>query len=184
MRKVQQGRKEAMGLLFERYHRRLFGFFYHMTGRGDLSEDLVQTVFYRMLKYPHSFKGEGKFTTWMFHLARNVWADHYKQEKKMPVSERHTGMTLTGKRHTGEILDKDAWSYEQENDSEDHLSMLRKALNYLSPERKEVLLLSRYQGLRYREIADLMQCSEANVKVKVFRAIQDLKKIFEQLEKQ
>lgn len=169
MYKVQQGHKEAMGLLFERYHRRLFGFFYHLTGQGDLSEDLVQTVFYRMLKYPHTFRGEGKFTTWMFHLARNVWADHYKREKKLPMRP---------------VLDQDAWTEELERDTEEHLSLLQQAISRLAPDRKEVLLLSRYQGLRYREIAEIQQCSEANIKVKVFRAIQDLKKIFEQLAKQ
>ncbi len=171
MLKVQQGHRDAMGLLFERHHRKLFGFFYHLSGQVALSEDLVQTVFYRMLKYPHTFKGEGNFMTWMFHLARNVWADHYKKLKKMP---------------TQEIQEKQApWEEAgAEADHEDHLSLLQKALHFLSPERKEVLLLSRYQGLRYREIADLLQCSEANVKVKVFRAIQDLRKIFQQLEKQ
>lgn len=169
MLKVQQGHREAMGLLFERYHRRLFGFFYHLSGQQDLSEDLVQNVFYRMLKYPHTFIGEGKFTTWMFHLARNVWADHYKKQKKMP---------------TGEIKEKQVLWEEADTGAEDQLSLLRKALDFLSPERKEVLLLSRYQGLRYQEIAELLNCSEANIKVKVFRAIQDLRKIFRQLEKQ
>lgn len=169
MLKVKQGHREAMGLLFERYHRRLFGFFYHLSsGQAEVSEDLVQTVFYRMLKYPHTFKGDGEFTTWMFHLARNVWADHYKKQKKMPEEELTTYH-----------IDK-----AEDTPAEDHLSLLRQAMNLLSPERKEVLLLSRYQGLRYREIAALLHCSEANVKIKVFRAIQDLRKIFRQLEKQ
>ncbi|WP_311136786.1 RNA polymerase sigma factor [Hymenobacter cellulosilyticus] len=57
-----------MGLLFERYHRKLYSFLYHMLGRADTSEDLVQTVFYRMLKYRHTYTGEGSFgpgcTTW------------------------------------------------------------------------------------------------------------------------
>lgn len=170
MLKVKQGHRDAMGLLFERYNRTLFGFFYHVSGQADLSEDLVQTVFYRMLRYRHTFSGEGKFTTWMYHLARNVWADHYKKYKKMPTDE------LQGK----QIV----WEETDQEETEDRLSLLRKAIDFLSPERKEVLLLSRYQGLRYQEIAQLLNCSEANVKVKVFRAIQDLRKIFRQLEKQ
>lgn len=169
MLKVKQGHRDAMGLLFERYHRTLFGFYYQLSRQADLSEDLVQTVFYRMLKYRHTFSGEGKFTTWMFHLARNVWADHYRKQKKMPTDEIQSNQII--------------WE-ETNTTQEDQLSLLQKALDFLSPERKEVLLLSRYQGLRYQEIAKLLNCSEANVKVKVFRAIQDLRKIFKQLEKQ
>ena len=50
MLQVKQGKVDKMGLLFERYHRPLFGFFYHLGSDGNTSEDLVQTVFYRMLK--------------------------------------------------------------------------------------------------------------------------------------
>lgn len=59
MLQVKAGDVDKMGLLFERYHRKLFGFLYHLTGRADASEDLVQNVFYRMLKYRHTFTGEG-----------------------------------------------------------------------------------------------------------------------------
>ena len=169
MLNVKAGQRDSMGLLFERYHRRLFGFLYHLSGDAELSEDLVQTVFYRMLKYAHTYQGDGEFITWMFHLARNVWADHYKKQKRLPTEEMKESLPL--------------WE-ESDEGSKDQLMQLRKALRFLSPERKEVLLLSRYQGLRYREIAEMLNCSEANVKVRVFRAIQDLRKIFRQLEQQ
>lgn len=167
MLKVKAGQRDAMGLLFERYHRRLFGFFYQLSGQAEPSEDLVQTTFYRMLKYAHTYQGEGEFITWMFHLARNVWADHYKKQKRLPTEEISETVNL---------------EENNEETSKDQLSQLRKAIHFLNPERKEALLLSRYQGLRYREIAELLNCSEANVKVRVFRAIQDLRKIFRQLE--
>ena len=95
MLKVKAGDLDKMGLLFERYHRPLFGFLYHTTGQVAHSEDLVQTVFYRMLKYRHTFSGEGEFRTWMFHLARNVVNDAAKKNQRVvyepditPMSER------------------------------------------------------------------------------------------------
>ena len=160
-----------MGLLFERYHRPLFGFFYHLGSDGDTSEDLVQTVFYRMLKYRHTFTGEGKFTTWMYHIARNTHADHYKQQKK----SRYDSFA-----RVEEVAEK----AEPVEEPTEYISLLERALHLLSADKKEVLLMSRYQGLRYREIADILQCSEANVKVRVFRAMQDLRQIFKQLERQ
>lgn len=169
MLKVKAGQRSAMSLLFERYHRRLFGYYYQLSGLAEVSEDLVQNTFYRMLKYAHTYQGEGEFITWMFHLARNVWADHYKKQQRLPVRDMN--------------LETDI---QEENapETSEQLGQLQKALAYLSPQRKEVLLLSRYQGLHYREIAQLLNCSEANVKVRVFRAIQDLRKIFRQLEQQ
>ncbi|WKN40924.1 RNA polymerase sigma factor [Tunicatimonas pelagia] len=173
MLKVKAGQRDAMGLLFERYHRRLFGYYCQLSQEAELSEDLVQNTFYRMLKYAHTYQGEGEgegeFITWMFHLARNVWADHYKKQQRLPTEEINQAVPL---------------SIAEETETEGQLTQLRRAIQYLKPERKEVLLLSRYQGLRYQEIAQLLNCSEANVKVRVFRAIQDLRQIFRQLEQQ
>ena len=66
MLRVKAGDLNRMGLLFERYHRELFGFLYHSSSDADTSEDMVQTVFYRMLKYRHTFTGEGAFSSWMY----------------------------------------------------------------------------------------------------------------------
>lgn len=171
MLQVKQGQADKMGLLFERYHRPLFGFFYHLCSDGDTSEDLVQTVFYRMLKYRHTFTGEGKFTTWMYHIARNTHADHYKRQKKSRMD-------------TFAEVEEMVATAGDEDTPHDHIGLLERALHLLSHDKKEVLLMSRYQGLRYREIADILHCSEANVKVRVFRAMQDLREIFKKLERQ
>ena len=167
MLQVKQGQSDKMGLLFERHHRPLFGFFYHLCGSGDISEDLVQTVFYRMLRYRHTFTGEG-FVTWMYHIARNVHADHYKKAQRHRIN-------------TQAEVEEVAADSTSDDDSSEHIGRLKRALHLLNHDKKEVLLMSRYQGLRYREIADILHCSEANVKVKVFRAMQELRKIFNHL---
>src|ERR1700742_2713839 len=75
MLQVKAGDLERMSLLFERHSRALFGFLYHLTQRREASEDMVQTVFYRMLKYRSSFTADSNFTGWMYHIARNVLKD-------------------------------------------------------------------------------------------------------------
>src|SRR5690242_8089550 len=87
MLEVKAGQLDKLGILFERYSKSLFGFFYHMTSDKELSQDLVQNVFYRMLKYRHTFTADGKFITWMYHLARNVSADHFKKSKRFSFSK-------------------------------------------------------------------------------------------------
>src|SRR5215475_1534421 len=82
MLKVRSGDLDKMGLLFQRYHRQLFGFLFHMTQEREASEDMMQNVFYRMLRSRHTFTGDGEFRTWMYHLARNVMKDHLKQTRR------------------------------------------------------------------------------------------------------
>src|ERR1700743_2918329 len=75
MLQVKAGDLERMSLLFERHHRALFGFLFTLTQRREASQDMVQTVFYRMLKYRKSFNEGSNFSGWMYHIARNVLKD-------------------------------------------------------------------------------------------------------------
>jgi RNA polymerase sigma-70 factor (ECF subfamily) len=126
-----------------------------------------------MLKYKHTFTGDGKFTTWMYHLARNVLADHFKKKKKSGYTDDF--IPLVNMKDNNDIQDR--------QQQEETLALLRSAIGKLSPDKQEVLVLSRYQGLKYKEIAEILQCTEANVKVRVYRAVQELRKIYLQLEK-
>jgi RNA polymerase sigma factor (sigma-70 family) len=81
MVKVREGDLDRLGLLFERYKKPLYGFFYGLNREQELSEDLVQNTFLRILKYRHLFRGEGDFRAWMFQIARNVNNDHHRRNK-------------------------------------------------------------------------------------------------------
>jgi len=171
---VRDGDLDRLGLLFERYKKPLYGFFYGMNKDQELSEDLVQNTFYRVMKYRHLFRGDGDFRTWLFHIARNVRHDQFRKDK---------------------IKGKDAvenWEHKlghsdnrsEEMQQEDEHMMLNLAMEKLPSEKREVLLLSKYQEKKYKEIGEILGCSEGAVKVKVFRALQELKAVYEQLEKQ
>jgi RNA polymerase sigma-70 factor, ECF subfamily len=175
MLKVKDGQTDKLGLLFERYNKSLYGFFYRLTTDSDTSEDLVQNVFIRILKYKHTYHGDGKFSTWMFHMARNMFADHYKKNKRM------------GYKEDVEVADKyfrDDVNAESTRIHSEEMDLLQQAMNQLSLEKREILILSKYQEMRYREIADLLQLTESAVKVRIFRALKELKTIYEKLEKQ
>src|SRR4026209_2941831 len=79
MRAVREGDLTRMGLLFERHHRPLLGFLCRRAGDRGAAEDLVQDVFVRMLRYRSTYRDEGRFETWMFRIARNVRADHFRK---------------------------------------------------------------------------------------------------------
>src|SRR5215471_13946200 len=76
---VRNGEVAKLGVLFDRHHRSLFDFFAKMTGSRSTAEDLVQDVFFRILKYRATFRDESRFKAWMFHIARNARADHYRK---------------------------------------------------------------------------------------------------------
>jgi RNA polymerase sigma-70 factor (ECF subfamily) len=165
MAQVQEGRVEMLAVLFERHHVRLYNFFLRLSGDRSLSEDLVQEVFLRILKYRRSFRGDSKFTTWMYQIGRNAHIDHLRSRRP-------------------EVSLDSAWEQEaspqplpaQKAESEQQADLLARALEQLPLRKREVLLLSRFQGLKYDEIAGLLACSVQSVKVQVHRALKDLRR--------
>jgi len=172
MAKVRDGDPEKLGLLYERYKRPLLGFFVGMVRDKDLGEDLVQNTFMRILKYKHLFRGDGDFRTWMFHIARNVKNDHFRKNK-----------VAHEKVDKWEDKIKDEGNLMLEWQGEDEQRMLAIAMDKLPEDKREILLLSKYQEKKYKEIGEILGCTEGTVKVKVFRALQELKAIYQQVEK-
>lgn len=174
MLKVKDGDLSKLGLLFERYKKPLFGFFYGINKNAELSEDLVQNAFYRILKYRYLFRGEGDFRTWMFHIARNVSHDHFRKNKHAGFAERIESWEerLSGGHEVAAEL--------QQQESQ---ALLQQALDRLPQDRREILMLSKFQEKKYKEIGDILGCSEGAVKVKVFRALQELKEVYQALER-
>jgi len=170
MQDVKTGKVEKLAVLFEKYHVQLFNFFRRLTGDRGVSEDLVQDVFMRILKYRRTYRGESKFTVWMYQIARNAHIDHLRKGK-------------------GELALDDQWEDVTEPDPSpavqlemgEDIDLVRQALAQLPLKKREVLVLSRYQDLKYREIAELLGCQIGTVKAHVHRAIKELGKIYYEL---
>jgi RNA polymerase sigma factor (sigma-70 family) len=175
MLKVKSGDLDKMALLFQRYDRPLYGFLFHMTGHRESSEDMVQTVFYRLLKSRNTFTGDGEFKTWMYHVARNVLSDHFSRSRRSGVHVDIAGLE--------EKLGGDTRLFER---VEKRLAVqaLQKAMAALSPESREILVLSRFQELKGTEIASILDISVGAVKVRIHRAISQLKTLFLQQQTQ
>ena len=170
MLKVRDGEIGKLGILFERHHVSLYNYFLRQTGKPHASEDLVQEVFLRMLKYRQGYRGESPFTVWMYRIARNSWVDYFKKAKRETSWNEEMEEPVSEEPNPSEHL--------EENQK---LAQLRAALAKLSPEKREVLVLSRYQDMKYEEIAELLGCAVGTVKARVHRAIKDLKDIYFEL---
>ena len=166
MLKVKSGDLDKLGLLYERHKKRLFGFFYNMNHNSSLSEDLVQNVFIRMLKYRHTYSGQGSFLAWMFSMARNVRYDFYKKN-----GQKHADLTQL------EYKIEDGDTIEKQMNRRDDIALIQKAMMKLDHEKREVLVLSKFKEMKFSDIGKVLGCSEGAAKVKAHRALKDLKQI-------
>ena len=165
MRQVRGGRTVALATLFERHHTRVYGYCLRMTGNRAAAEDLVQDVFMKMLKYKATFKDDSELVPWMFGIARNSCLAHLKRRALDQVPAREVEEEAAPESHEGP---------HDERQSE----LVRQALLRLPAERREVLVLSRYEYKSYDEIARVLDCSVGAVKVRVHRAMKQLREIY------
>jgi RNA polymerase sigma factor (sigma-70 family) len=167
MLSVKKDNLSEMSVLFERYHVKLYNFFLSLTFNKTLSHDLTQNLFYRMIKYRKSFNEEnGSFKSWIYQMARNVHIDSCKQEKRKIDNFKNVENYNDKMPDTEEVF------------NEEDFSKLDLALSKLRPEQLEVIVLSRFQNLKYEEISKLTDSTVAAIKVKVHRAIKQLKEIY------
>lgn len=175
MNQVRGGDLTKMGILYDRYYRRVFAYFYRCSTDQVMSEDLTHNVFVRLIRYRHSFAGKGEFVHWLFTVVRNTWLDQHSRTRKNVLEKSRT---LDEVEHQVVLATEE----DESEVSEKRITCMRKALQMLSPEKREAIMLSRYEGLRYEEIAKISECSISAIKTRVQRGLLDLKNIMLQLE--
>jgi RNA polymerase sigma-70 factor (ECF subfamily) len=163
MQSVKAGDLDKAAILFERYKSRLFNFFLKFCGDEAQSQDMTQNTFYRLLKYRQSFNEENPFKAWIYQIARNILKDSYKENQTKMIDLKSARM-----KHDTESEPMVRSEREQ---------LLHNALKKLPDDQREILILSRFEELKYEEIGQILGISVANVKVKAHRAIQKLREI-------
>lgn len=161
MTAVARGDLDMLKILFERHHVHVFNFIYKMCGDKMLSEDLAQEVFYKLMKYRASYNN-GNFVSWLFTIARNGLNTHFRRSKENHEDLSSVEFKLIAK---------------QEENREEY-SQLQMALAKLSTSDRELIVLNRFQEIRYNEIAEIVGSTPGAVKTKVNRALQKLKAIY------
>lgn len=163
MLRVRSGETGLLAELFERHSRQVYGFFYRMTGSRELSEDLVQDVFLRILRYRDSYQPKTSFSAWMYGIARNALVDQMR--KRRPEASFDDGFPDVPARED---------PVDERMRARQETEMVQQALASLPADKREVLILARYQDLRYEEIGRILGCEPNAVKQRVFRAVKAL----------
>ena len=166
MLSVREGDIQKLGLLFNKYSKELFNYFQFQIKDRPKSEDLLQNVFFNILKYRRTYKDGADFKAWMYTIARNEKNKYFKSKKVKTID-------MDFEHSNGE-------NNNPENDLEHKMEInhLHMALNAISPDNRELIILSRFNGLRYKQISEIMGCKVGTIKVRMYRAIQELRNQF------
>ncbi|MHC4950852.1 MAG: RNA polymerase sigma factor [Planctomycetota bacterium] len=156
--KCKKGDSEAFNDLIQRYSNRCYAYFYRLTGRADLSDELLSDLFIRLVRKIGSFKS-GSFEKWIFTVASNIFRDylrrHYRQKRLLAENVP---------KQTPEIFDK-----------------LHIALEKLEPEAAELITLRYFSQLSFKELSEMRDEPIGTTLSKVHRGIKKLREIMEDL---
>jgi RNA polymerase sigma factor (sigma-70 family) len=174
MSAVAAGTVSKLAVLFERHHRALYRYFISMTRDPQISEDLVQDVFFRILRYRATYGRGQSFTAWMYQIAKNANVDRIRQKRGEMVEIDE--LTMGNREPVSAGPDPETSAVRAQD-----VRRVRQALELLPPEKREILVFCRYQGMKYEEIAEVLGCGVGTVKVRVYRAMRALAEIYSTL---
>lgn len=165
MARIKNGQLDQLNELFNRYSKRIYNYFLKSTLEQADSDDLTQELFIRVMKYRKSYKDGQVVQFWVFQIARNMLKDHFG---KMKIKrDRFDPLEVMP-----EVFD------ESMDDEREREKQLYKAMDLLTDDKRELLVLSKFEGLKYEQIAVLRETSVSNIKVQVHRIIKELRDLY------
>ena len=155
--RLKAGDPSVIDDIVEQYKKPLFEFIVRIVNNYDAAEDIFQETWIKVIRHINSFRGEAKFSTWLFQIARNVYRDAMRKKKDLCYVSIEEAKELT---------------CEPAVDAVNIIKMehVRKIVSGLPIKMKEVIVLRYYHDLNIKEISELLGCSAGTVKSRIFRA--------------
>jgi RNA polymerase sigma-70 factor (ECF subfamily) len=166
VRQVAQGDERAFERLFRCYAPRIFRFAMSYLNDPALAEEVVQETMIAVWKNAKDYKEQSQLSTWILGIARNKALDRARARQREPELLREIDRRASGRATPEQIARRDSQA-----------ERVRSALEKLSPEHREVIMLAFYNELSYSEIAQIVGCPEGTVKSRVYYAKEQLKRI-------
>ncbi len=171
VKRCQRGEVQAFDQLVRRYQNKVFGLAYRMLGIREEAEDLAQDIFIKAFQSLNGFKGESRFSTWLYRIATNRCLNRLKEERR-----RNPGLFSS-------LLTPDSVLSTKDDPSSPHLRLEKKALQELvqsrikelKGEHRLILVLRDIQGLSYEDIAVVLNLEIGTVRSRLHRARMELK---------
>jgi RNA polymerase sigma-70 factor (ECF subfamily) len=187
VRRCIAGDAAAWEEIVQRYHRRIYNICYRFAGSGENAEDLTQEVFIKMYRTLNTYDVDrGAFMTWVTTITRNLLVDHFRKKRQERMtdsldaapSEQEDAMALSER-----IPDRGP-SPDAEVQSREAGQAVHQALQKLSPELREAVILRDLQDMDYREIAAVLRVPEGTVKSRINRGRTELARLLQRTYRQ
>ncbi len=174
----QQGNLQAFEEIVELYEKKIYNLAYRMMGNHEDANDMTQEAFIRAYQALDTFRGDARFSTWLYRIATNVCLDELRKKSRRRTESLDQPIYTDDGAVSREIPD---WSTNPDEALSKHQiqEMVWKGIQMLPDDQKNVLILRDIQGHSYEEIADITQVSLGTVKSRLNRARLALKDIME-----
>jgi len=168
MARVQDGDRSAFEEIYHLYGGAIAKFFFHLTWNRQTAEDGVQEVFLRLWRSAHHWKPTGKFSTYLFQIAKNYWInERAKQSRRVrPVPLR----TEFDEEEPGRVAPDPDPGPESAALQRELAGEIRRAVSSLPEKLRITFVLSEYQGLKYADISEVLDIPVGTVKSRMFAA--------------
>jgi RNA polymerase sigma-70 factor (ECF subfamily) len=170
-----RGDADSFNQLITRWERPIYALAYRVIGREEDARDVCQETFLRAFRGIAAFKGQAKFSSWLYRIALNLCRDWIRRERRTPVVQAPDGVDLT------ELVSErgPAESVEDLVSRRDMSRLVARAMLALSEEQRTAVVLKEYQGLTFQEIADLQGCPLSTVKTRLYQGLTLLRRELE-----
>jgi len=167
------GDVDSFNQLVSRWERTIYALAYRTLGREEDARDVVQEAFLRAYRGLRGFKGEAKFSSWLYRITLNLCRDWIRRERRAPVVQPPEGVDAV------DLADAQASPTESVEDLVARREMSRavsRAMAELPEEQRTAIMLKEYHGLTFQEIADQLNCPLSTVKTRLYQGLSVLRR--------
>jgi len=171
----QGGDLESFNQLIVRWERPIYALAYRVIGREEDARDVCQDTFLRAYRALPGFKGQAKFSSWLYRIALNLCRDWIRRQRRAPVSqmpEDADAMELASESGPAESIEDLVARRELSG-------IVEQAMAELSEEQRTAIILKEYHGMTFQEIADLQGCPLSTVKTRLYQGLSQLRRHLE-----
>lgn len=175
VRNYADGDENALAVLIKRHQSKIYGFIYSKVTDRDIADDIFQDTFIKVIKTLklNAYNEEGKFLPWVMRISHNLIVDHFRKNKKMPMYRETEEFSIFS------IMSDNSPNVENRIITDQVESDLKRLIEELPDDQKEVLQMRIYQDLSFKEIADLTGVSINTALGRMRYALMNLRKVIE-----
>ena len=174
--RAQGGDVESFNQLIVRWERPIYALAYRVIGREEDARDVCQDAFLRAYRALPGFKGQAKFSSWLYRIALNLCRDWIRRQRRTPVSQLPEDIDASELVAAAGPVE----SIEELVARRELSAIVEEAMSVLSEEQRTAIILKEYHGMTFQEIADMQGCPLSTVKTRLYQGLSLLRRRLEQ----